>query len=406
MNPFIASQFCTPSLSSAPSPAPPTSPQSPHPFHFVSFPCHDRGLRPPGVQTPLSPPDSTPRIHMQREAPLQASYQGPGSYTPCLANGPLTDHQTQESLILYSQQPTRFRNEQGAGVKEKRPPRPSNAFLLFRSDFLKRKLVPKDQEARQQKLSIIAAKCWHKLSPEEKNKWYLEAEREKKEHANRYAKQLRARERTRTRRSPRVTRSPGELAHLGHLADMAYQGIVNDVPSQLEQEKKLAPPPTTATPSLASKAPMLSPGFNEMELFTFGDYPELQQPFQQPPLSFPTGDVGLLSFPPNFQSPQSAGGFTGSQDVHMFPGVSHFTQLSTRCTFSDGVVICQAGVVGAYTVPVPASAGTCPPTAGSSFSGTTSQMLTAFPSQFWPQGSTAVQGQYSNYYAMSSGSPY
>ncbi|KAI0291761.1 hypothetical protein BC826DRAFT_895070, partial [Russula brevipes] len=56
-------------------------------------------------------------------------------------------------------------------------PRPRNAFMLFRSDFLKRKLVSRDQEARQHKLSIIAAKCWHKLPREEKTRWFLEAER-------------------------------------------------------------------------------------------------------------------------------------------------------------------------------------------------------------------------------------
>ncbi|KAI9508678.1 hypothetical protein F5148DRAFT_947891, partial [Russula earlei] len=65
-------------------------------------------------------------------------------------------------------------------------PRPCNAFMLFRSDFLKRKIVSRDQEARQQKLSIIVAKCWHRLTSEEKKKWFLEAEREKKAHALRY----------------------------------------------------------------------------------------------------------------------------------------------------------------------------------------------------------------------------
>ncbi|KAH9998324.1 hypothetical protein BJV77DRAFT_930652, partial [Russula vinacea] len=66
-------------------------------------------------------------------------------------------------------------------------PRPSNAFILFRSDFLKRKLISKGQETRQHKLSIIAAKCWNKLTREEKKKWFLQAEREKKAHALKYA---------------------------------------------------------------------------------------------------------------------------------------------------------------------------------------------------------------------------
>ncbi|KAI0282391.1 hypothetical protein BGY98DRAFT_906648, partial [Russula aff. rugulosa BPL654] len=66
-------------------------------------------------------------------------------------------------------------------------PRPSNAFILFRSDLLKRKFIFKGLETRQHKLSVIAAKCWDKLTREEKKKWFLEAEREKKAHAIRYA---------------------------------------------------------------------------------------------------------------------------------------------------------------------------------------------------------------------------
>ncbi|KAH8982404.1 hypothetical protein EDB92DRAFT_1758849, partial [Lactarius akahatsu] len=66
-------------------------------------------------------------------------------------------------------------------------PRPCNALMLFRSDFLKRKVISRDQETRQHRISIIAAKCWHRLSKEEKKKWFLEAEQEKKRHALKYA---------------------------------------------------------------------------------------------------------------------------------------------------------------------------------------------------------------------------
>ncbi|KAH9173385.1 hypothetical protein EDB89DRAFT_1813699, partial [Lactarius sanguifluus] len=66
-------------------------------------------------------------------------------------------------------------------------PRPCNAFMLFRLDFLKRKFISRDQETRQHRISIIVAKCWHRLSKEEKKKWFLEAEQEKKRHALKYA---------------------------------------------------------------------------------------------------------------------------------------------------------------------------------------------------------------------------
>jgi hypothetical protein len=102
--------------------------------------------------------------------------------------------------------------------------------MLFRSDFLKRKVIAKDQETRQHRLSIIVAKCWHKLSKEEKDKWFLEAEREKKRHALTYASykfQPRAR-RTKTGREPKLAPLPEEFESLCRLADVAYQEIIND----------------------------------------------------------------------------------------------------------------------------------------------------------------------------------
>ncbi|KAF9006437.1 hypothetical protein BDQ17DRAFT_1423326 [Cyathus striatus] len=40
-------------------------------------------------------------------------------------------------------------------------PRPPNAFMLFRSDFLKRGVIPPDVECRQQNLSRIAGEVWN-----------------------------------------------------------------------------------------------------------------------------------------------------------------------------------------------------------------------------------------------------
>ncbi|KAI6164805.1 hypothetical protein EDD17DRAFT_1754663 [Pisolithus thermaeus] len=57
---------------------------------------------------------------------------------------------------------------------EERPehiPRPPNAFLLYRSDFLKRRTIPREVEKRQQNLSRIIGECWNMLSAEEKAVW-------------------------------------------------------------------------------------------------------------------------------------------------------------------------------------------------------------------------------------------
>jgi len=50
-------------------------------------------------------------------------------------------------------------------------PRPPNAFMLFRSDFLKRGIIPSTVERRQQQLSRIAGQCWNLLPQEEKMEW-------------------------------------------------------------------------------------------------------------------------------------------------------------------------------------------------------------------------------------------
>ncbi|KAH7887789.1 hypothetical protein F5I97DRAFT_889449 [Phlebopus sp. FC_14] len=59
--------------------------------------------------------------------------------------------------------------------KTKPIPRPPNAFMLYRSDFLRRRTVPPEVEHRQQNLSRIAGQCWNLLSEEEKDVWHNEA---------------------------------------------------------------------------------------------------------------------------------------------------------------------------------------------------------------------------------------
>jgi len=60
-------------------------------------------------------------------------------------------------------------------ISQRRTPRPANAFILFRSDFLKRGVIPNDVERRQQNLSRIAGQVWNLLEPTEKAKWHAQA---------------------------------------------------------------------------------------------------------------------------------------------------------------------------------------------------------------------------------------
>ncbi|KAG7097023.1 hypothetical protein E1B28_004416 [Marasmius oreades] len=58
---------------------------------------------------------------------------------------------------------------------QKHIPRPLNAFMLYRSDLLKKKQIPPNVERRQQALSSLAGQCWNMLAPEEKQKWQTKA---------------------------------------------------------------------------------------------------------------------------------------------------------------------------------------------------------------------------------------
>ncbi|KAG6918950.1 hypothetical protein DXG01_010605 [Tephrocybe rancida] len=64
-------------------------------------------------------------------------------------------------------------------------PRPPNAFMLYRSDFLKRGIIPSHVERRQQNLSRIAGQCWNLLPQEEKAQWQKRAAQVLLEHQKR-----------------------------------------------------------------------------------------------------------------------------------------------------------------------------------------------------------------------------
>jgi hypothetical protein len=222
---------------------------SPSPTNTVQdFPMH-RG-----------PP--TAQVSFQRSCPYNhSSFPHDG--------GPAITYQPHEAVVPHSQYVAPFRIDFNTASKEKkRPPRPANAFMLFRSDFLKRKLVSTDQETRQHRLSIIAAKCWHKLSKEEKTKWFLEAEREKKRHARKYVEyQFQPRRRTKTRRNPKLASPPEDFESLCRLADVAYQEMIDD-------DENASSPSTISTSIPGSPAPSPTPQIGTTELPFLESYGE------------------------------------------------------------------------------------------------------------------------------------
>ncbi|KAF8335222.1 hypothetical protein F5887DRAFT_1079299 [Amanita rubescens] len=65
-------------------------------------------------------------------------------------------------------------------------PRPPNAFMLFRADFVRQKHVPGSIETNHGSLSKIIGNCWRALPLEEKRVWEVKAKHAKAEHKARY----------------------------------------------------------------------------------------------------------------------------------------------------------------------------------------------------------------------------
>jgi hypothetical protein len=348
MNPSTSSHYPSSFLSPTPDPTSSAALQTPSPFiastqapNCLYLSCSTRW---PGAQVPSSVQSSSgltnmiPSTSIQREAQAQAPFQAVDLSLSRLTNGPAVNYQSQAPPSPHSQHPPFPCNDSsGTNLKEKRPPRPSNAFILFRSDLLKRKFIFKGREARQHKLSIIAAKCWDKLTREEKKKWFLEAEREKKAHAIKYADYrtqsqsqtqshgARAMSMSMSRDESRImASSPKDLEQerLSRLADMAYKEIINDVPSQLKRESTISPSPSpcmTAAPASETPTP---PPVQWNDAFTLDRYREQGQPSPQAPQAFssPAAGEGHLSL-----TTSSVSNFSTFQDARMFPTVSHFT---------------------------------------------------------------------------------
>lgn len=84
--------------------------------------------------------------------------------------------------------PSRASDSRLTSKSSDQPPRPPNAFLLFRSDFVKniRQKAVTAEKLQQNHLSTDAAVAWRKLSQADKAPFFADAERQKHEHTRRY----------------------------------------------------------------------------------------------------------------------------------------------------------------------------------------------------------------------------
>ncbi|KAK2462630.1 hypothetical protein APHAL10511_005363 [Amanita phalloides] len=128
-----------------------------------------------GTNRPVTfAPNVTPGTYVEPEASPDTSSPDCPSLTP--------------TLFPPSEAPsvTRKRCPPGKRPSQGYIPRPPNAFMLFRADFVRQKHVPGSIETNHGSLSKIIGNCWRALPLEEKRVWEVKAKHAKAEHKIRY----------------------------------------------------------------------------------------------------------------------------------------------------------------------------------------------------------------------------
>ncbi|KAI0365766.1 hypothetical protein BV20DRAFT_1046523 [Pilatotrama ljubarskyi] len=120
-------------------------------------------------------PNITPGTYVEADDDMNGDSSPP---SPTTALFPPTAPQTSA--------PTRRRLPPGKRLSQGYIPRPPNAFMLFRANFVRQKHVPGSIETNHGSLSKIIGNCWRALPLEEKKYWEIEAKKAKAAHKERY----------------------------------------------------------------------------------------------------------------------------------------------------------------------------------------------------------------------------
>ncbi|KAK7685519.1 hypothetical protein QCA50_011385 [Cerrena zonata] len=121
-------------------------------------------------------PNVTPSTYVEAEEPAEDEEGEPASPTDALfppAEAP-------------APAPSRRRVPPGKRRSLGYIPRPPNAFMLFRADFVRQKHVPGSIETNHGSLSKIIGNCWRQLPLEEKKIWESRAKKAKADHKEQY----------------------------------------------------------------------------------------------------------------------------------------------------------------------------------------------------------------------------
>jgi HMG (high mobility group) box len=134
--------------------------------------------RPTSAQTcPMYPAvtASMSRQHLTAAAPLVSNDQRPSSHT--------------SPALIDDSQPTLgppAKKSHARKQPEGHIPRPRNAFILFRSDFVAQKKIPASVEPDHRNISRIVGRIWKAMSDEARQPWIEAAKRERERHKRLY----------------------------------------------------------------------------------------------------------------------------------------------------------------------------------------------------------------------------
>jgi len=128
-------------------------------------------------------------------------------------------------------------------------PRPPNAFMLFRADFVRQKHVPGSIETNHGSLSKIIGNCWRALPLEEKRIWEIKAKQEKEAHSKRYPgyRFRPVHNKNKDKKKAKATPAPEDEQRCEEVAQLLLEGMKGDQLAaairRLDENKMVAPPP-------------------------------------------------------------------------------------------------------------------------------------------------------------------
>ncbi|PPR01942.1 hypothetical protein CVT24_001300 [Panaeolus cyanescens] len=162
------------------------------------------------------------------------NYDGP----PPLVDAPATE------FILFpppEDVPAPRRQPHSKKKPENHIPRPPNAFILFRSSFIKSQHVSTEVETNHSTLSKIIGLTWQRLSEDERKVWHTKAKEALEEHKRKFPKYAFRPVQTKTKGAPSEKRKvrevePKDIKRCAKIAQLLVEGKKGQALDQAIQE--------------------------------------------------------------------------------------------------------------------------------------------------------------------------